>query len=145
MKALGRIARTGVKTAVVALVIAAAPLVSQLPAVALNNSSISMNGGAYLIGHEFEHINQQGAVLSVYGAACSTPFTDVDNQYGNLDNGSGWNDVISSFNNTLNPSYCWERHFNSAGYGGSADPDYRSSSSTMVEGMNDVTSSIKWT
>jgi hypothetical protein len=105
-------------------------------------------GGTNTIGFEFEHTNYGGEVLTVFGGAyCTGTTNDVDFQTTDLPYGGGWplrwwwDNTISSFKNE---DACYTKHYTDENYDGAADPSYSNDRTSMVNGMNDVTNSIRW-
>jgi hypothetical protein len=105
-------------------------------------------GGTNSIGFEFEHSNYGGEVLTALGGSSCTGTTgDVDFQTTDLPYGGQWplrwwwDNTISSFKNEDN---CFTKHYTDENYDGAADPSYSNDRTTMVNGMNDVTNSIRW-
>ena len=96
------------------------------------------------IGTLYEHENYSGSTSTVFatpnGFECSISTTFGEIEQDNLDNGSGWNDVISSFNGY---SGCRAMLFENAGYVG-ASYGYSPGTSYVGDAMNDQTSSISW-
>jgi hypothetical protein len=140
------------RSAAVAAAVAAglvAATMASTPAQAVPNRTLSISGGTNTIGHEFEHSDFGGSVLTVQGGstACSGTTSDVDYQTTDLPYGGiwparwWWDNIISSFNNEDN---CFTKHFTDENYGGAADPEFRDDRASMVNGMNDVANSVRW-
>lgn len=94
-----------------------------------------------IIGHEYQHANYGGAILTVNvpsnGFSCTGTTGDVDASISSMP--GGWDNVVSSFRNYSN---CWTNHYEHANFGG-ASTGYLDDRSSMGA-MNDQTSSIRW-
>lgn len=104
-------------------------------------------GGPNVIGLEFEKGSYFGTVLTVYGDFCTSTTSDIDWATTDLPYGGTWpfnwwwDNTITSFKNEDN---CFTRHFTDENFNGAADPVYSDDRQDMVNGMDNVTNSIRW-